>query len=534
MSSADEALIDELVRLERAGDLVGALRLLRSHALSPQDLMTIGVALYRHELSWLPFAIARQLLDAGFENWLLYALSAHLGLRIGQSDAADASADRLEKLLAQADAAEREKARAFLDFCLTRDIVAVFHRGEREKLCAYARLWTIVDPATMQRFALPGPQGRSDPARFLEPAGDERLFHFEAPPADVKRIARKAVLAARRYWYVGRPVSREQDIPVRIAAAMTEYGWPTIRCDLRSFGHRATVTKDYEAIAAQCRRIDADLLVIDEFQPRRLGNTAPGEIVRALKRDLPGLRVVGLYLDPWEPEQFDDIEAGAEIVDAVWSPVVTALWQRPAFRGKTLFFPMPHGGSYTPAVQRRPGLEFHGGVQSSNWDRAFWLEAIAQAGIPLQTTVSTHANDHLDALESYRAYLRKLGGAEASVNFARRGNGIHIHTLTARTFEVPAAGGLLVQERSDDIDRFLVAGRHYLRFEALADLADIAALIRAAPDRIDAVRREGAAFFRARYADDRIVAYLDNALFHPARSDGGTSRARIRSKPAFA
>ena len=510
--SADEALIDELARLERASDLGGALRLLVSHALSAQTLATVAITLYRRELSGLAFIIASKLLDEGFDNWMLRALSSLLGLRLRQQDAAEASIARLEELLAHADAAEREKARALLDPHLPRDVVAAFHRGERERLRACARLWGAVDPDFTSRLASPRPHGRADPVRYLQPADDARLLHFEAPLDGAARSMRKAVLAIRRYWIPDQPASREHDIPVRVAAAMETYGWQPFRCHLRSFVQRETVTEDYRAIAAQCREIDADLLILDEFHPRRGGNAAPGDIVRALKRDRPGLRVVGLYLDPWVPEHWSEIETAAGMLDAVWSPVVTAVWQRPAFQGKMLFFPLPHGGSYTAPDRLRPGLGFRGGVQYSNWDRAFWLDAIAEAGLSLQLSVTTHAHDHLGPLESYRAYMREMGASEAALNFSRRGNGEH--TLTARTFEVPAAGGLLVQQQSPDVDLFFVAGRHYLRFETLADLTDIAHLIRMEPDRVEAIRREGAAFFRERYSDDRIIAYLDQFLFH--------------------
>jgi hypothetical protein len=82
------------------------------------------------------------------------------------------------------------------------------------------------------------------------------------------------------------------------------------------------------------------------------------------------------------------------------------------------------------------------------------------------------------------------------------------------TFETLATGSLLIQERCDDIDLFFVAGRHYLRFETLTDLFDIAALLRSNPERAEAVRREGTAFLAERYSDDKLIGYLDRFLFH--------------------
>jgi hypothetical protein len=363
----------------------------------------------------------------------------------------------------------------------------------------------------MQRLEPPPPHHRPDLTRFREPPDSSRLLRFQSPPAGAPRLPRKAVLAIRRLWLPEQPGSREHEIPVRLAAAMSDYGWQPLRYHLRSFDRQATVTEDYRAIAALCRESDADILILDEFWPTRGGNTAPGEILRALKRERPGLRLVGLYLDPWVPEHWDAIEEGADILDCFWAPLVTALWQRPAFRDKTLFAPVPFGGDAQHAPLR-PELAFSGGVQYGNWYRAFWLTAMGDAVLPLRVEVSSHLSEGLNALDGYRAYLQRLGTMGVVLNFSRRSNGSTI--LTGRTYEVPATGGLLVQERSDDIDLFFVAGRHYLRFETMTDLADIVDLLRTEPERAESIRRAGADFFRENYADDKVIGYLDHFLFH--------------------
>src|ERR1700692_2642680 len=71
--TSDHSLIDELGRLERAGDLAAGLRLLAQRALPPEGLMVVATLLYRNGLSALPFVIAEQLLQAGEENWVLRA-----------------------------------------------------------------------------------------------------------------------------------------------------------------------------------------------------------------------------------------------------------------------------------------------------------------------------------------------------------------------------------------------------------------------------------------------------------------------------
>lgn len=510
--SVQMELIERLVQFERAGKVEEALQTLGANKLSAEDFSTVAIALYRCDVSAVAFVIVENLLAAGYETWALRALSCHLGLRLDQPAVTAASLPRLLQILDGGDPTQREDVRDLLDPFLVRDIVSAFGNGNRALVQAYARLWGVLDPQSQTRFAPVPPGHKPDLSRFRVAGDSARLCRYDLPPAGAARSARTTVLAARRHWFPGNPGSREHDIPARITAAIESYGWQSIRCDIRSFDDPTIVAADYRAIAAACRDNRADMLIIDEFQPARGNHPAAGDIIRELKREQPQLRVVGLYLDPWVPAHWDQVTAAAGIVDAIWSQVVTELWRRPAFSGKALFMPLPHGGSYTSTGRPRPGFGFHGGVQFSNWDRAFWLTAIAELGLPIDVSVSRHHNDELSPLDSYRAYMSHMSANEGVLNFSRRSNGMH--TLTARTFEVPAAGGLLVQERADDIDLYFVPGRHYLRFETLTDLADISDLIRTEPDFVASIRRESAAFFRERYADDKIIGYLDHFLFH--------------------
>ena len=221
--------------------------------------------------------------------------------------------------------------------------------------------------------------------------------------------------------------------------------------------------------------------------------------------------MLSLYFDPWQPDRWDSIEAGAELLDGIWSLDVVPLWDRAEFKHKTLFLPFPHGGAYPPLPPLEPRFRFGGGVQYTNWDRALWVSAIVRAELQVRIEASDHQEDHRDPLESYRGYMLRSQTGEAVLNFARRSSGIC--TATGRTFETLATGGLLVQERSDDIDLFFTAGRHYLRFETMTDLFDIAALLKRTPECAEAIRHEGAVFFAARYSDERLIAYLDQFLF---------------------
>jgi hypothetical protein len=435
-----------------------------------------------------------------------------LGLRLGRDEAAARSLSRLGALVAKGNAGPRRNVYELLDPFLARDVIMAAHSGNHALIRALTQLWAVAVPETEGRFAMP-PAGRQcDIARFRVPA-ESRVVDLMSPPADAPRQARQAVIGIRHLWIPVQPTSREHDIPARVAAALQAYGWQSQRHDLHNLEDPDDVARDYAALAALCRESDADVLILDEFQPDRAGRAA-GEIIRALRRERPNLKIVGLYMDPWVETQWDGIEAGADCLDCVWTPMATEIWQRPAFAGKTLFLPFPHGGEYpeTPALQ--PRFVFQGGVQYSSWDRGLWLAALDEAKLPLRVAVSSHGDDKLDVLASFRAYMREMMTGEAVLNFARRANGTPV--VTGRTFETLATTGLLVQERSDMIDRFFVANRHYLRFETVTDLFDIAHLLQTAPDLAEEIRRSGAAFFHERYADERLIGYIDYLLFHAA------------------
>lgn len=507
MPLLDDSLIRELGRLEAAGDLAAGLELLRARPMTPEELLKAAAQLYHAGLSAFPFVMAEQLLRAGYENSLVHALSAHLGSSLDRLDIADRSIAYLSTRLA-ASAAERQSVRHLLDPWLPREVVTAFHDGQTRQIERLARLWRTVEPEIMRSLAPPPPERKPDLDRFRR-AGDETRLLTLATPAGALRRERVAVLGMRRYWFPDRPSSREHEIPPLIAAAMAAYGWRPLRHHLRSLRDAKIVAEDYQAIAALCRAKAADLLVLDNFQPSW---GAPAEILRGLKQERPALRIVAFYLDPWSGNYHDDMKRAAAYVDAFWSPIAVPLWQQPPFQGRTLLSPTPHGDGSFDAEPLRPELGFSGGVEYANWYRAFWLTAIEEAALPLRVILSTHQHEGPGVLDGYRRFMQRLAKAGTALNFARRADGAT--TLTGRTIEVPAAGGLLVQERSDDIDRFLVANRHYLRFETLDDLADIVHLLRREPDLAESIRKAGADFVRERYSDEKIIAALDHFLFH--------------------
>lgn len=298
MPLAQDELVEKLAQLESAGDLNAGLRLLSTQQLAPDALAALVFALYRRDLSALAFVIVQTLLDNGIELWLLRAISAHLAFRLGQADAGAKSLARLIELFADAGPEQRRNLSSLLDPFLPRDAVYAAHCSNHALTRALGLLWAVADPDTTRRFALPPPHRQPDIARFRQPGDETKLHRYDVPPGGAPRLTRKAVVAIRHLWFPDQPASREHDVPARIEAAIEAYGWRALRHDLRSLQNPAIVAQDYAAIAALCRDSEADLVILDEFQPNR-GANASGEIIRALRRERPQLKIVGLYMDPW-------------------------------------------------------------------------------------------------------------------------------------------------------------------------------------------------------------------------------------------
>src|ERR1700749_4800877 len=73
VSSTHAALIDKLAQLERADELNAAIQLLSSQKLSANEFASVAIALYRSELSGVPFLTAEMLINNGIDHWILHA-----------------------------------------------------------------------------------------------------------------------------------------------------------------------------------------------------------------------------------------------------------------------------------------------------------------------------------------------------------------------------------------------------------------------------------------------------------------------------
>lgn len=348
---------------------------------------------------------------------------------------------------------------------------------------------------------------RNDPYAKDNRDGEGQLLAFERPPKGMARPRRSVVLGMRRLMFPERQGSREFEMPPRFAVAMRNYGWDFSFHPIDDWTDPDAVREHLVAIAEQCRSSKADLLILEsEFDPH------PADSAKWLRQALPDTAIILYYGDPWKHEFHANIRKAAPFVDGLWSVMpMTPVWSEPGIAEKALFFPHPSGGYTSPAITPlQPRLNFVGGIEAYNWSRAVWLAQIRDEGMDISIALSAHQDDGLDTLESFHRYLTRISQYGASINFSLRKD--LCRTLTGRTFEVPCANALLVQEQSPDVDCYMVAGRDYLRFETMSDLRNILRFMKERPDEAEDVRRRGHDLFLHTYDDDSIISYFDAFL----------------------
>lgn len=487
--------------LDRAGRPAEAVALLLSAGLEAEELLSLLGSLYTARKDRVAFGLAEVLArrpEGG--HWLPHLVLAHLGIAHDAARPAATSLDVLDQGLAGVDEAVLRQVRWVLGQALAGEMVGLAQGGKFEKVLAYSDLLGGLFPDIRRVFS---EAVSSDEIPLQKPL---------AFPDPEKPLSRRVVTAIRERYFPGDLRSRPHELGGRLVTAFQEWGWPTIAVPLRNIDHPATRLADFRKMAEACRETGAELVVVDEMRGAGMPEGFLESLIRDLRHDLPAIKVLVLYTDPWDHALWPEILRVGPMADAIWvqHPDLEIL-AHPELRGRVFLAPFPvnhaEAGTAAPLGAR---ISFVGGLHTYNWPRVLWLALIRKAGLPVDVSVSTHADDGLPAIESSRRYMESLRRAGCCLNLAMRADGSR--TLSGRAIEIPVSGALLVQERTSDLDFYLTPWEHYVPFTSLGDLAGVAALLRDEPERAEAVRRRGHAFARERYADARIVGYLDRFL----------------------
>jgi len=516
---AVQAILDQICAYSAQGAYGPMLDYIRGQRLAPPVLFQFLHLMAQKQAHVMGATqIARALASAGIPHWPAYVLAALDGFRSGNIGDGyrwvaalhqspdlpeNPTASQLEELTGHP--AIRLSIIALLDFWKGGDHAMA--RGVSEILK------TLLGEL---RRVMEGPVLRAD--RPDQP-GPAPLLAFNPPRPGQANHGRRVVLGMRDLMFPERPNSRKADMPVRIIASMRAYGWDMDFLPLGMVADRDRMAEILAELAARCGSAPTDMLILDMETW-----DCPAAMLADLRAKIPGTALVLFYADPWKQEYHDRIRAFAPHVDVFWSVNPSLpIWREEGIRDRAMFFPWLNGEyAGQPASSAPLSLGFVGGIEAYNWTRAAWLIQADAEGIAVNTALSSHEVDDMDALASFHAYLNRLADHTASINFSlRRDFG---RTLTARVFEALSAHSLLIQEATPDMDYYLTRGRDYLCFESFEDLRVLQGFIRTNPDAASQIRENGHGMMRTVYADQAIVGYFDAMLTELA---AGGERSKV-------
>ncbi len=386
---------------------------------------------------------------------------------------------------------------------------AAFAQGDYAAVLGFLEITRHIDPAIAHIF--PEASRCRNQSHVWEPRGNapSSLLSFRASAPGTER-SRRVLFLCRKFFYG--PASRLHDAGPRFKRAFDRAGWP---CTLVDPGYEDRSPRGVNARRLLDVTVEAtpDVVVFDacgihvEF-PELI------EFLIKVRGMCPDVRMVFLHFDPWIKQQWAFMRAIATLFDAVWCPFPAAeVLQTPELRDKVTFIPFPVGVGLDelPVVERQDVAAFQGAVAAPNFSRAFWMVSLQLAQSRVESRVTTHLDDGLDPIDSYRHYLSRFQTVERLVNFSLRSDGSRI--VTGRTFEAIYAGTCLLQEHADDLAYYFVPFLHYLPFTTFEDLQKAFTYCEQEPKEALAVRERAQEFYLEKYEDRKLVRYLEHVLY---------------------
>ena len=508
-----ESFHDAVLRLDADNAHVELVSLLRSKPPNIHETINVIFVLLGKVRLQSSFVLAKMLADAQYRHISVSVALCFGGLLYNQREEMKRG---MASLADQAGKMTKEQKRYYLKSIILpvmpNMISSGMIGGRNEVMLRLVDILSLMDPHFCKLLDLDAPVPELSLAELQRHGREQtRLITYPLPPPDVPRQKRRVLVAARETVFM-REGSRLCDIGPRITLSMKNYGW-----EAEFIGFKDSV-KWWIILPEICRQKKIDVLVLEDgvITGSKGLNTIRASMIARLRQENPSLKIVGYQLDSWLKQ--DILQETSAIIDLVWdfSAPSLPIWQDPAIVNKVLFFPGPFADFCgTPEQPLQSDIVFAGSVKGWNWHRALWLDAADRMQLPVKRNLSTHTEDGLSALESYKLYMRRLTDSTCCLNFTMRPDIDHTCIVTARSFEVIFSGSLLVQESTPDMHSFFVSGEHYLEFSSVAELAAIVRFISDHKDEAEEIRRRGNAFALERYSSDNLIGYLDKALFFP-------------------
>ena len=519
-----QQFIHELIQLDAKDDMAGLQELALK---SPHGVVPILTAI-QHLLGTAriksSYVLSMMLHQSNLQHPFISLSLAAGGLLFNRPDLEAVGLQLLPEqmeALSEADRYPLYKANHALGFHLSNTVYG--KPGNLHFMLRVIEILKAVDPQFRPLFDWNAPIPKlSREALVQKGRARARLIPCLVPPPGSPRPKRRVLVAEREVYapkYPGTPGAAWPRLCVvgpALVETMRQYGWEAEMFPL--YGPQETDWLNHlPGIIEKCRQMKPDILILEPdimMQPEH--KTHYIALLRQLRQEHPQMKLVADGHDSYGDDQETLLEL-APLIDLMWMFVKPTLpvWSMPAFANKILltpFVPNGHGSTERPL---KPEMAFRMAIFAGNWSRLLWLTAAQRMNSPFDVHISNHrVDDGLSAIESHAQYMRKFEESTCCINLLMRSSATFTKTLVGRTFEVSSSGALLVQEAIPDMDYYFISGEHYLEFSSVAELVAISRFITEQREEAEEIRRCGYAFARARYSDEKLIAYLDHKLYY--------------------
>ncbi|MEO5341301.1 MAG: glycosyltransferase [Magnetococcus sp. MYC-9] len=506
-------ILETIFRLDGAEDSAGLAEFLQQSPHDPNEILAAIYHLLNKNRLTSALLLARFLDQAGYENQVIALALCLGGLACGDVEAERRGLESLPALAEQLTAEQQANTYQQILLPVLLPLLEKLHQEEdRGRILRLLEILKADLPALRDTFDW---QAMVGVLSLEEMRRQSRAPERPLPPIPPQRQSRSVLVAMRAPFTPGDGPCLVH-VGKRWVTALRAYGWQANHYSIPSEALCDDGVPLCAALVAACRQQQAEIVLLDDglLLPFR---RARAEMIAQLRRETPTVKVVGCYVEPWALEPALLAEA-ASWLDAIWCSEPLPLWSQPPLADRWLALPLP--GENRAGVQDQPlsgQMLLVGDLDAiENSYHLFWLAAAETLGLPVKKSLAVYHGDLLRPLAEPGAAVPYLNDAPCHLRFTLRVD--QRRTLHRQSFATLLGGGLLIQERTEEMHRYFIPGEHYLEFATLAELVAVGQFLRNEPEAAEAIRRRGHAFAQTHYGHEALVGHLDGFLYGASRT----------------